>query len=566
MSKQRNSVNFIHDIIDADLRDQEVIRPVCTRFPPEPNGYLHLGHAKAICLNFGIAKHYPGGSCCLRLDDSNPEHETIAYAEAIKEDVRWLGFDWGEKLYHASDYYQQFYNFAVQLIEADKAYVDELTQEQMRQYRGSLTTPGRNSPFRERKREENLDLFQRMRDGEFAEGSRVLRARIDMASPNINLRDPTIYRIRTSSHYRTGTSWCIYPMYDFAHCLSDAIEGITHSLCTLEFEDHRALYDWYLEQLVQPPRPRQYEFARLNISHTLTSKRQIESLISAGHVNGWDDPRLPTIQGLRRRGYTAAAIRDFCARIGVTKHDTLIDMGVLENCLREDLENTAPRVLAVLRPLRLVIENYPDNTEEWLDAPFHPADPAFGSRQLPFGRELYIEQEDFMEQPEDRFFRLAPGREVRLRYAYLITCTGVVKDAQGRITELHCRYDPESRGGKAPDGRKVKATLHWVACKTAFKTTLKLYDRLLEQTKPNHPDDQDWASRIHPHSLTELSSAMLEPGLAEAKPGQHFQFERQGYFCVDSGNFKPGKPIFNRSVSLRDHWKKSATLASRRRR
>ena len=547
--------NFIHEIIDQELQAGRRPETVRTRFPPEPNGYLHIGHAKAICLNFGIAQRYPGALCNLRLDDSNPEQETAHYAEAIKEDVRWLGFDWEERLFHASDYYQQLYQFAVQLIEAGRAYVDELSAEQLRDYRGTLTRPGRNSPFRDRPVAENLALFERMRAGEFAEGQCVLRARIDMSSANINLRDPTIYRIRKARHYRTGSSWCIYPMYDFAHCLSDALEGISHSLCTLEFEDHRVLYDWYLEQLLPEPRPRQYEFARLNISHTLTSKRQLQQLVDKEYVTGWDDPRLPTLQGLRRRGYTAAAVRDFCGRIGITRNDTLIDMSTLEHCLREDLENRAPRVLVVLRPLKVVIENYPDGQSELLDAPFHPADPSFGTRQLPFARELYIEQEDFMEQPAKKFFRLAPGREVRLRYAYLITCTGVVKDSAGRITELRCRYDPASRGGQAPDGRRVRGTLHWVACKSAFATDIRLYDRLFTEARPAS-QQQDWEHCLNPRSLEVLPGSALEPGLARARPGDHFQFERQGYFCVDTRDSRPGRPIFNRIVSLRDSWRR----------
>ncbi len=540
--------DFIREIIRQDVAANKHGGRVHTRFPPEPNGFAHIGHAKAMLLNFGIAAEYSGSKCNLRFDDSNPEQEKQTYVEAFVEDLRWLGCDWGNTIYYASDYYAEFYAYAVQLIQDGKAYVDELSTEQVREYRGTLTEAGRDSPWRERPAHESLDLFRRMRDGEFADGRYLLRARIDMAAPNLNLRDPIIYRIRHVPHYRTGTQWCIYPMYDFAHCLSDALEGITHSLCTLEFEDHRPLYDWYLEQLRLPDRPRQYEFARLRLSHTVTSKRRLGTLVEDRHVNGWNDPRMPTLSGLRRRGYTPEAIREFCRRIGLTKKDALIDMEVLENCIREMLDARAPRALAVLRPLKVVIENYPAGKQERLCAPCHPKDTGFGQRELVFTRELYIEQEDFMEQPPDNFFRLAPGREVRLRYAYLITCTGVEKDAQGRLIELRCRYDPASRGGKAADGRKVKSTLHWVCAASAVSAEVRLYQRLLTVAEA---DNKDWLSYLNPDALETLPEAQLEPALIEARGGESFQFERLGYFCVDSIDSRPGKPVFNRTVTLR---------------
>ena len=540
------TTNFIHEIIDNDICDKVNNGTVHTRFPPEPNGFAHIGHAKSLLLNFGIARKYHG-KCNLRFDDSNPTQEKQEYVDAFVEDIRWLGCDWGKKIYYASDYYEKFYCYAVQLIEQGNAYVDELSSEQIREYRGTLTAPGRNSPQRDRPIAENLELFQRMRDGEFADGEYLLRAKIDMASPNLNMRDPVIYRIRHSSHYRTGNDWCIYPMYDFVHCLSDAIEGITHSLCTLEFEDHRPLYDWYLQQLISAQRPRQYEFARLNLSHTVTSKRKLQTLVEQNHVGGWDDPRLPTLSGLRRRGCPAEAIHDFCQRIGVTKNDTLIDMEVLENSIREAMDACSPRMLAVLQPLKVIIENYPDG-EEVLPAPLHPSDPSFGERELVFGRELYIERDDFMEDPPKKFFRLAPGREVRLRYAYFITCTRVIKDAQGNITELHCTYDPDTRGGNAPDGRKVKGTLHWVAAKTAICAEVRLYERLFATAAV---DNDHWLEQLNPHSMQRLLHTRLEPMLANATAGECFQFERIGYFYVDTVDSVAGKPVFNCTVPLR---------------
>ncbi len=547
--------DFIRAAITQDINDRKY-STVHTRFPPEPNGYLHIGHAKSICLNFGLAEEYANGRCNLRLDDSNPEKENIQYVDAIIADIHWLGFDWGERLFYASDYYPQLYDFAVQLIQAGKAYVDDLSPEQIRQYRGTLTQAGKESPSRNRPPAENLDLFQRMRAGDFEPGQYLLRAKIDMASPNLNLRDPVIYRIKKTAHYRTGDEWCIYPMYDFAHCISDALEGITHSLCTLEFEDHRPLYDWYLDQLALPCHPQQIEFARLNLSYTVTSKRKLNELVQSGCVSGWDDPRMPTITGMRRRGYTPEAIRDFCARIGLTKNDTLIDMSVLETSVRERLNQNTPRVFAVLRPLKVIIENYPGDQTESLEVPNHPNRPEMGTRRLPFSRELYIERDDFMEQPAKKFFRLAPGREVRLRYAYFITCNEVIKDDNGEVIELRCTYDPQTKGGNAPDGRKIKGAIHWVSAGQALQAEVRLYDRLFTEALPDsNRHTQDWNQFLNPDSIKVLN-AYLEPGLAQAGKGELFQFERLGYFCVDTSDSGPGRPVFNRTVTLRDSWAK----------
>ncbi len=543
--------HFVKDIVRADLAEGR-FREVVTRFPPEPNGYLHIGHAKSICLNFGLAEEF-GGRCHLRLDDTNPEKESMEYVRAIQEDVRWLGFDWGEHLYFASDYFEKLYEWAKELIRKGLAYVDDLSAEEIREYRGTLTEPGRESPYRNRSVEENLDLFERMRAGEFPDGSRVLRAKIDMASGNLNLRDPVMYRIKRATHYRTGDAWCIYPTYDWAHGQSDSIEGITHSICTLEFEDHRPLYDWFLEAL-GVHHPRQIEFARLRLTYTVMSKRKLTQLVQDGHVAGWDDPRMPTIAGLRRRGYTPESIRDFCSRIGVAKKDSVVDVALLEHCLREDLNRRAERRMAVLRPLRVVIENYPEGQVEELEAVNNPEDPSAGTRKVPFSRVLYIERDDFMEDPPKKFFRLAPGREVRLRYAYFIRCTDVVKDAEGNVVELRCTYDPATRGGDAPDGRKVKATLHWVSAAHAAEAEVRLYDRLF--TEPN-PDGlkEDFRTYLNPHSLEVLTGCKLEPSLAGVEPGERYQFERLGYFAVDPDT-RPGRPVFNRAVTLRDTWAK----------
>ena len=544
--------NFIREIVEDDLRAGKYGGRVATRFPPEPNGYLHIGHAKSICLNFGIAEDF-GGTCNLRFDDSNPEKEDEEYVRAIMEDVRWLGYQWN-RLTHASDYFEQLYGYALRLIEKGKAYVDSLPPEKIREYRGTLTEPGVESPYRDRSVEENLKLFRRMRAGEFPDGAHVLRAKIDMASPNLNLRDPVLYRIKHVPHHRTGDRWCIYPMYDFVHPLSDAIECITHSLCTLEFEDHRPLYDWVIREVGTECVPRQIEFARLALEYTVMSKRRLQVLVNEGHVDGWDDPRMPTISGLRRRGYTPAAIRDFSERIGVTKKDAVIRMTVLENCVRDDLNEHAPRVMGVLEPLKLTIRNYPEDLVEWLPAANHPNRPEMGSRELPFCRELYIERADFMEDPPAKFFRLAPGREVRLRYGYLITCEEVVKNEAGDVVELICSYDPATRGGTTPDGRKVKGTLHWVSARHAFDAEVRLYDRLFRV--PNPGANGDFLDDLNPESMRVLTGCKLEPGLSTAEPGQHFQFERQGYFCVDSRAFAQGKRVFNRTVTLRDTWAK----------
>ncbi len=554
-SPESVSTDFIRTIVQDDLESNKYDGRVVTRFPPEPNGYLHIGHAKSICLNFGVASEYPGGVCHLRFDDTNPLREDVEYINSIQEDVRWLGFDWGSHLYYASDYFDALYNFAEQLILDGRAYVDSLTADEIREHRGTLTEPGRESPYRDRSVEENLDLFRRMRDGEFEDGAHVLRARIDMASPNLNMRDPTIYRIRRATHHRTGDKWCIYPMYDYAHALSDSIENITHSLCTLEFEDHRPLYDWTLEVL-DVYRSQQIEFARLNLTNTVMSKRRLLQLVEGGYVSGWDDPRMPTISGLRRRGYTPEAIRAFCEHVGISKRDTVVNMALLEHCIREDLNQHAPRVMAVLNPLKVIIDNFPEDETLEFDAVNNPEDPSMGSRKVPFSREVYIERDDFREDPPSRFFRLAPGREVRLRYACYITCQEVVKDpVTGEITELHCTYDPESVGGSTPDGRRVRGTLHWVSARHALPAEVRLYDYLLRDAEDESEEDsRDFISLLNPESLQVLSGCQVEPGLANAEPGSRYQFERQGYFCADARDSRPGSPVFNRTVSLRDSW------------
>jgi glutaminyl-tRNA synthetase len=552
-------VDFIREIVAADVAAGRNGGHVVTRFPPEPNGYLHIGHAKAITLDFGIAREF-GGFCNLRFDDTNPVKEDIEYVDSIKDDVRWLGFDWANREFYAADYYEQLYQYAEALIRKGLAYVDSLTADEMRDYRGTLTEPGKNSPYRDRTVDVNLDLFRRMRAREFPDGAHVLRAKIDMASPNINMRDPVLYRIRHAEHHRTGNAWCIYPMYDFAHPLSDAIEGVTHSLCTLEYEDHRPLYDWVVEHCDTPHRPRQYEFARLNLNYTVMSKRKLLQLVEQKHVSGWDDPRMPTISGLRRRGYTPESIGDFCARIGVAKKENVIDVGLLEHCVREDLNRRAPRVMAVLRPLKIVLTNYPLDQFEAMDVINNPEDASAGTRKVPFGRELFIERDDFMEDPPKKFFRLAPGREVRLRNAYLITCTRVVTDANGTVTEVHCTYDPATRGGDAPDGRKVKATLHWVSVAHAHDAEVRLYDRLFSVEDPDAVAAKqgiDVTALLNPASLEVLQSCKVEPSLATALPGQRFQFERLGYFAVDRDSTRDAL-VFNRTVSLKDSWAKVA--------
>lgn len=551
--------DFIREIVAADVAAGRNGGRVVTRFPPEPNGYLHIGHAKAISLDFGIAAEF-GGHCNLRFDDTNPVKEDVEYVDSIKEDLRWLGFDWGEREFYAADYYEQLYGHAEALVRKGLAYVDSLTADEIREHRGTLTEPGRNSPYRDRPVEENLDLLRRMRAGEFADGAHVLRARIDMASPNITMRDPVLYRIRHAEHHRTGTAWCIYPMYDFAHPLSDAIEGVTHSLCTLEYEDHRPLYDWVVEHCETPHRPRQYEFARLNLNYTVMSKRKLLQLVERKHVSGWDDPRMPTLTGLRRRGYTPESIRDFCSRIGVAKKENVIDVGLLEHCVREDLNRRAPRAMAVLRPLRLVLTNYPEGQVEEMDVVNNPEDPSAGTRKVPFSRVLYIERDDFMEDPPKKFFRLAPGREVRLRNAYLVTCTRVVKDDTGAIVELECTYDPATRGGDAPDGRKVKATLHWVSAAHARDADVRLYDRLFSVPDPDAAaakSGTDFTAFLNPASLEVLRAAKVEPSLGTAPAGTRFQFERLGYFTVDPDS-RPDALVFNRTVSLKDTWAKIA--------
>ena len=546
----KTSNNFIRSRITADLAQNSFT--VATRFPPEPNGYLHIGHAKSICLNFGVAQEF-NGRCNLRFDDTNPEKEETEYVESIKQDVNWLGYDWSELLF-ASDYFQKLYDFAVQLVKSEKAYVCDLSADEIRSHRGTLTEAGKDSPYRNRSVEENLDLFQRMRDGEFKEGECVLRAKIDMASPNINMRDPAIYRIKHAHHHRSGDQWCIYPMYDYAHCLSDAIESITHSLCTLEFEDHRPLYDWFLDNLDTPCHPQQIEFARLSLDYTITSKRKLHRLVAEQHVSGWDDPRMPTISGMRRRGYPAAAIRDFCERIGITKKDAQIDVGVLENCVREDLDYNTPRTMCVLNPLKVVIENYPQDQSEQLEASNHPKRPELGKRQIPFAREIYIERDDFMEDAPKKFFRLTVGREVRLRYAYYVTCTEVIKNDTGDVIELRCSYDPETRGGKSADGRKVKGTIHWVSAQHALPIQVNLYDRLFNT--PNPAAEENYIECLNPDSLQTLTNCFAEPSLQDAKLNQGFQFERTGYFIRDRDAAADGKIVFNRTVTLRDTWAK----------
>jgi glutaminyl-tRNA synthetase len=548
--------NFIRKLIADDVASGRFGGRVVTRFPPEPNGYLHIGHAKSICLNFGLAAQF-GGRCHLRFDDTNPTKEEVEYVDSIMADVRWLGFDWGPHLYYASDYFERLYEWAVALIKAGRAYVDDLSQEEIREHRGTLTQAGRESPYRNRSVEENLDLFERMRAGEFPDGSRVLRARIDMASPNLNLRDPTMYRIRKVSHHRTGDRWCIYPMYDFAHGQSDSIEEITHSICTMEYEDHRPLYDWFCEAL-GIYHPQQIEFARLNVSHTVLSKRRLLELVEQGHVSGWDDPRMPTIAGLRRRGYTPEAIRDFCERIGVAKKEALVDVALLEHCLREDLNRRAPRAMAVLRPLRLVIENYPEDRVEMMEAVNNPEDPAMGTRPVPFSRVLCIEQDDFRETPPRKYFRLFPGNEVRLRYGYLVRCTGVVKDPRtGEVVEVRCVYDPATRGGDSPDGRRVRGTIHWVSAAHAVEAEVRLYGHLFRAPVPGGTEENgDWWADLDPSSLERLTGCRLEPSLAAAAPGSRYQFERAGYFCADLVDSAPGRPVWNRTVPLRDSWAK----------
>jgi glutaminyl-tRNA synthetase len=546
--------DFVREIVAEDLRSGKH-GTVVTRFPPEPNGYLHIGHAKSICLNFGIAREF-GGRCHLRFDDTNPTKEEQEYIDAIEADVRWLGFDWGEHLYHASDYFEQLYLWAVALVEAGKAYVDDLSADEIREHRGTLTEPGRNSPWRDRSVEENLDLFTRMRKGEFPDGARVLRAKIDMASGNINLRDPVLYRILHATHPRTGDAWCVYPTYDFAHGQSDAIEGVTHSICTLEFEDHRPLYDWFIENLPVPSRPRQYEFARLNLSYTVLSKRFLLKLVNDGRVRGWDDPRMPTISGIRRRGFPAEGVRDFAALIGVARNNGVVEVAMLEHCVRDVLNRTAPRRFAVLRPLKVVIDNYPEGQVEELDAVNNPEDASAGTRKVHFSREIFIEREDFMEDPPKKFYRLAPGREVRLRYAYFVTCREVVKNAAGELVELRCTYDPATRGGDAPDGRRPKATLHWLSAAHAVPAEVRLYEHLF--TRPDPGAEGDLLADINPDSEDVRAGGLVEPSLASLPVGQTVQFERLGYFCPDPDS-RPGRPVFNRTLTLKDAWVKIQT-------
>jgi len=556
----QTKLDFIRQIVAEDIKSGKWDGRVVTRFPPEPNGYLHIGHAKSICLNFGIAEEF-GGLCNLRFDDTNPVKEEAEYINAIIEDVQWLGFDWGDRLYYASDYFEKMYEYAIELVKKGVAYVCELSAEQIRRYRGSLTRPGKNSPYRDRSVEESLDLFVRMKNGEFPDGSKTLRAKIDMAHPNLNMRDPVMYRILHAAHPRTGDKWCIYPMYDWAHGLEDSIEGITHSLCTLEFENHRPLYDWFLEQL-DVHHSQQIEFARLNLNYTVMSKRKLLKLVQAGHVTGWDDPRLPTICGMRRRGYSPQAVRNFCKVIGVNKFNSTVDIALLEHCLREDLNKTSPRVMAVLRPLKVIIDNYPDDKVEQMEAINNPEDASAGTRKVPFSKELYIEQDDFMEEPPKKFYRLAPAREVRLRYAYFVTCTNVVKDSGGNITELHCTYDAATRGGDAPDGRKVKSTLHWVSAKHAVDAEVRLYDHLFTKENPDDvPEGQDFTINLNPNSLEVLTGCKVEPSVANSKPPDRFQFERLGYFCVDPDTAAEN-PVFNRTATLRDPWAKIQKAAN----
>jgi len=555
-------LDFIREIIEEHLRINRFQGRVATRFPPEPNGYLHIGHAKSVCLNFGIAAHYKG-TCNLRMDDTDPAGESLEFVESIINDVRWLGFDWDDRLYYASDYYEQLYKFAVQLIKGGKAYVCDLSADEIREYRGTLTAPGKESPYRNRSIEENLDLFQRMRAGEFEEGAHVLRAKIDMASPNITMRDPVMYRIKRENHYRTGNQWCIYPMYDFAHCLSDSIERITHSICTLEFENNRPLYDWFLDELKVKDHPQQIEFARLNLTYTVLSKRRLIELVEKGLVRGWDDPRMPTLAGMRRRGYTPEAIRNFCERIGVAKNDSIIDMALLENSLREDLNERAPRVMAVLRPLRVIIDNYPKGQVEEFDCPYHPQQTGMGSRKVPFSRELFIEKEDFLENPPKKYYRLSIGKEVRLRYGYFIKGVSVVKDPKtGEPVEVHCTYDPETRTGFAPDGRKVDATIHWVSAAHSLPAEVRLYDRLFGIANPMEKGP-DFATYLNSKSLEILKGSRVEPSLAGTPPGSRFQFERLGYFCVDPVDSFDKALVFNRTITLRDSWAKVSEKGKR---
>ncbi len=555
MEEEKQSTHFIKNIIKKDIENNKNNGRVATRFPPEPNGYLHLGHAKSICLNFGIAEEF-NGTCNLRFDDTNPAKEEQKYIDSIMEDVKWLGFDWKDRLFHASDYFDRLYNFAVELIQKGKAYVCSLSGEEIKQYRGTLTEPGKNSPFRSRSIEENLDLFKRMKQGEFNDGKHVLRAKIDMKSPNINMRDPVIYRIKKTVHPRTGDKWCIYPMYDFTHCLSDSLEGITHSLCTLEFEDHRPLYDWIIDQLDTPCHPQQIEFARMNLNFTIMSKRKLNKLVQNNHVHGWDDPRLPTLAGIRRRGFTPESIRKFCSIIGISKKESRIDIGILENCIREDLNEKAPRVMGILNPLKVIIENWPEGKTEELNAMNHPQKKEMGTRKIIFSKEIFIEKDDFLENPPKKFFRLGPDREVRLRYAYFITCKKIIKDSTtGEIKEIICTYDPATKGGDAPDGRKVKGTLHWVSADHCIPAEVRLYDRLFLKENPEESEN-DFIDNINPNSLKILKGCMVEKGLANAGKEDIFQFERLGYFCVDSKDSHPGKPVFNRTITLRDTWAK----------
>jgi len=558
MSQEQNPkpTNFIRQIIDKDLAANKNDGRVVTRFPPEPNGYLHIGHAKSIVLNFGIAQDYQG-HCNLRFDDTNPHKENVEFVESIQKDVKWLGYEWGDKVYFASDYFEQLYAFGVELIKKGKAFVCDLNADQIREYRGTLKEPGKPSPFRDRSVEENLELFKRIRDGEFADGEKVLRAKIDMASPNINLRDPTLYRIRHGViHHQTGEAWCIYPMYDFTHPISDALEGITHSICTLEFEDHRPLYDWILDNISAPCHPQQIEFSRLNLQYTVMSKRKLTELVSEGHVEGWDDPRMPTIAGLRRRGFTPAAVREFCDRIGVTKSDNLVEMGVLEDCIRTDLNETSPRRMAVLHPLKVVITSYPEDQTEELEVANHPQDEGMGTRKIPFGREIYIDRADFEEVPPKKYKRLIPGGEVRLRNSYVIRCDEIIKDNHGEIIELHCSHDPDTMG-KNPEGRKVKGVIHWVAAAQAVEAEVRLYDRLFSHPNPDGAKEgKDYKEYLNPDSLRTLTHCYIESNLATAKPGEQFQFEREGYFCLDEAHISGNRPVFNRTVTLRDTWAK----------
>ena len=552
MNDDTHPRDFVREIVDADRASGAL--EVVTRFPPEPNGYLHVGHAKSVALNFGIAARYPEGRCYLRFDDTNPTRESAEYVESMKEDLRWLGFSWEDRLTHASDYFEDLYDLAMRLVQRGRAYVDDQSPEQIRANRGTLTEPGRESPWRDRPVDENADLFRRMRAGEFPEGARVLRAKIDMSSPNLNLRDPVMYRILHRPHQNTGDRWCIYPMYDWAHGQCDYLEGVTHSLCTLEFEDHRALYDWFLEALEVERPPRQYEFARLNLSYTVLSKRALIRLVEAGHVDGWDDPRMPTLRAMRRRGYPAEAIRDLCRRVGVTRKDSVVEIESLEHCVRAELDARAPRAMCVMHPLKVVIVDYPEDREERLPAPNHPRDPGFGSREMPFSREIWIERDDFMAEPAPRFFRLAPGREVRLRYAYLVICVDYVTNGDGEVVEVHCTHDPQSRGGSAPDGRKVKGALHWVCARRSHPVEVRLYDRLFSVPDPGLAEDL--ASALNPDSRRLARDALVEYSLMQAEPGAAYQFERQGYFCADPIDSVPGRPVFNRIVTLRDAWAK----------